>query len=1097
MNGVRLILRSLLFYWRTNLGVMLGAAVGASVIGGALVVGDSVTHSLRLMAAQRLGNVSLAMATDNRFFRDELADEFGDQISAMTAAVLRLRGVAAQPDATARANGVRVMGVDQSFWSLGTAPTTLQRLDGNEVIINTWLAKQLRVQVSEEIVFRVERPSTLPRDVPLASTKDASIVFRATVRAIADAKSFGRFSLQVDQIPPYNAFVSRAWLQQLTGLVGQANIMLVAGDTSIERANAKIKETWQLADAELELRVLSERNQIELRSRRVFLDPAVGEAIADIPGQRVLAYFVNQIRAGKRATPYSVVAGIEVDHTDASNVVAGLANDEIAINEWLAEDLSAKVGDTLELTYFSIAPGRNLVEKSKTFRLGRIVPIEGLAADRQLMPDFPGLAESENCRDWDPGIPIELDRIRDKDEAYWNNYRGTPKAFVTLEAGRAMWQNRFGDLTAVRFSAARQSSQVIAEHIRKKLLPKSVGLVFEDVRTAALQASDDSLNFGWLFIGLSSFLVASAALLTALLFVFGLEERAQQVGILLTMGLPPRYVRWVLLGEGMLLAVIGSVAGSGIGLLYTRMVLAALATVWRGAVASASITFHVELRTVVTGMLGAVVVAVVAMAWTLGRVGKRTAKQLLANEIEAISSPRQRPRWALVLASAAVAMVAILLISPRTAQTATGVFFGGGIILLAGSLSLCYAMLTLPAATASTIHSSLYSLGLRNSMRRRGRSLATVALVACGVYLVIAVGMYRIGPLDSSQQRASGTGGFALYGQSALALLEDLNEPAGQAVFGLRPQDLAGTAIVPMRLREGDDASCLNLNRAQKPRLVGVRPALLQSRGAFSFVKTLDVQPGLQGWQLLETPVGPGEAIPAIADQATVVWALGKKLGDTIEYMDERGEKFEVKIVGLLGNSILQGNLVIAEEVFEQRFAQISGYRIFLIDVPAEWADDLKTTLSRALDGLGMELSLTADRLAAFNTVQNTYLSIFQALGGLGLVLGSVGLGMVMLRNVLERRSELAVMRAVGFSRWHLWQLLSTEHGYLLAMGLGCGMVSAMAAVAPQLGSGGQAGTMTYTWITVAAVLASGLTWICLAAMVALRGPLLNALNQE
>ena len=1095
MNGIRLILRSLLFYWRTNLGVMLGAAVGAAVIGGALAVGDSVTHSLRLMAAQRLGDVSLAMATDKRFFRDGLADEFGHQISSTTAATLYLRGVASQPDATARANDIRVIGVDQSFWALGPTPATLQKLDGNEVIINARLAEQLHVQVDEEVVFRVEQPSTLPRDIPLASTKDAFIVFRATVRAIADAESFGRFSIQSGQIPPYNAFVSRTWLQQLTGLTGQANMMLVAGDISLKRVNEKIKKTWQLADAELELRVLSEQHQIELRSRRVFLDPAVGEAIDDIRGQRVLAYFVNQIRAGKRTTPYSVVAGIEADHTDASNIVAGLANDEIAINEWLAEDLDAKIGDALELTYFSIAPGRNLVEKSKTFRLGRIVPIEGLAADRQLMPDFPGLVEAEHCRDWEPGIPIELDRIRDKDEAYWNNYRGTPKAFITLKASQAMWQNRFGDLTAVRFSAAQESPQAITSHIRKKLVPKSVGLVFEDVRTAAMQARNDSIDFGWLFIGLSFFLVASAALLTALLFVFGLEERSQQLGILLAMGLPPRYVRWMFFGEGMLLAVIGSVAGSGLGLLYTRIVLAALATVWRGAVASASITFYVELRTVITGMLGSVAVAVVAMTWTLGRVGKRTAKQLLSNKVETISAPRKRPRWAVVLTLAVVAMAAILFVSPRTAQSATGVFFGGGIILLAGGLSLCYAMLTLPAATASTTYSSLHNLGLRNSMRRRGRSLATVALVACGVYLVIAVGMYRIGPLDSSQRRDSGTGGFAMYGQSALALLENLDEPAGQVVFGLRPQDLADTAIVPMRLLEGDDASCLNLNRAQKPQLVGVRPELLQSRGAFSFVETLDVQSGLQGWNLLETPVRPGEAIPAIADQATVIWALGKKLGDTIEYMDERGERFHVKIVGLLGNSILQGNLVIAEEMFEQRFAQISGYRIFLIDVPAERADDLKAMLSSALDGLGMELSLTTDRLAAFNTVQNTYLSIFQALGGLGLMLGSVGLGMMMLRNVLERRSELAVMRAVGFSRRHLWQLLSIEHGYLLAMGLACGMVSALAAVAPRLGPGGQVGT--YTWLTVAAVLVSGLTWICLAAIVALRGPLLSALRQE
>jgi len=48
--------------------------------------------------------------------------------------------------------------------------------------------------------------------------------------------------------------------------------------------------------------------------------------------------------------------------------------------------------------------------------------------------------------------------------------------------------------------------------------------------------------------------------------------------------------------------------------------------------------------------------------------------------------------------------------------------------------------------------------------------------------------------------------------------------------------------------------------------------------------------------------------------------------------------------------------------------------------------------------------------------VQNTYLNTFQVLGALGLLLGSAGLGVVVLRNVLERRAELAAMLATADS---------------------------------------------------------------------------------
>ena len=60
--------------------------------------------------------------------------------------------------------------------------------------------------------------------------------------------------------------------------------------------------------------------------------------------------------------------------------------------------------------------------------------------------------------------------------------------------------------------------------------------------------------------------------------------------------------------------------------------------------------------------------------------------------------------------------------------------------------------------------------------------------------------------------------------------------------------------------------------------------------------------------------------------------------------------------------------------------------------------------------------------------MQNTYLSTFQSLGGLGLLLGTLGLAAVQLRNVLERRGELALLRAAGFRRRTLAALVLLEN---------------------------------------------------------------------
>jgi ABC-type antimicrobial peptide transport system permease subunit len=336
-----------------------------------------------------------------------------------------------------------------------------------------------------------------------------------------------------------------------------------------------------------------------------------------------------------------------------------------------------------------------------------------------------------------------------------------------------------------------------------------------------------------------------------------------------------------------------------------------------------------------------------------------------------------------------------------------------------------------------------------------------------------------------------------LIGQTTQPLVRDLNSDAGRVALGLEGRDLEGVSVVPFRVRDGEDASCLNLNRAQAPRLLGVRPRLLKERGAFTFTKASAGLGTAAGWDLLNHKTADN-SVPAIGDAASIQWALGKKIGDTLTYKDAHGNDFQVRLVGAIANSILQGNLVIAEEQFEKLFPGEYGYRMFLIDAPSNAAEKTAETLSRALVDVGMEILTSTDRLAAFNAVQNTYLSTFQVLGGLGLLLGSVGLGVVVLRNVLERRSELALLLAVGFRSPRLRWLVLSEHGALLILGLGLGVFAAAIAVAPAILSP-SAAPFPYSSlaITLGGVLLSGALWTWLATHWALRGKLLETLRNN
>ncbi len=164
-------------------------------------------------------------------------------------------------------------------------------------------------------------------------------------------------------------------------------------------------------------------------------------------------------------------------------------------------------------------------------------------------------------------------------------------------------------------------------------------------------------------------------------------------------------------------------------------------------------------------------------------------------------------------------------------------------------------------------------------------------------------------------------------------------------------------------------------------------------------------------------------------------------------------------------------------------------------------ADERAAAVAKVLeDRLGDEgLDATDSRqvLAGYLAVQNTYLSTFQSLGALGLLLGTFGLATVQVRGVIERRGELALLRAAGFSRARLARMVLCEHAVLLLAGLVLGTVAALAAVVPH-GALGNAqapwGELT-AWLAV--VLAVGLAsgWAALRAMA--RAPLIAALRGD
>jgi hypothetical protein len=361
---------------------------------------------------------------------------------------------------------------------------------------------------------------------------------------------------------------------------------------------------------------------------------------------------------------------------------------------------------------------------------------------------------------------------------------------------------------------------------------------------------------------------------------------------------------------------------------------------------------------------------------------------------------------------------------------------------------------------------------------------------------VFTVGANRQSTLQDAHRRSSGTGGYSLYAESTLPILYDLNSALGRSEYSLEGIPADSIHFISFRYRDGDDASCLNLNRVTNPPLLGFDPRMLQEKEAFTFSSlTSEVNPQYP-WLVLNDTLN-ADLIPAIADESVIIWGMDKQVGDTLSYIDETGETFRLKLVGGLANSVFQGNLLISEKWFADKYPSISGYHRFLVETDRIHQSNYRQKLSWSMRDLGFDVVPTAERLAVFNRVQNTYLSIFLILGGLGLILGSGGIAILVLRSVNERRNELAILKAVGFKEKSVRALVIIEHLILTFSGIILGTVAAICATLPAVLTPGTDIPILTILIIFIIMLINGYFWILIASQLALREGLISALRNE
>ncbi len=1058
--------RSLRHYWRTNAAVVAGLAIATATLVGSALVGESVRESLREIATGRLGNTGTAIVAAQPF-TEALALRTGPY----SAPVLFFESVLKHQGTNRSASKVLVYGVDQRFWDLHKLPNPLS--SERDIVFSQPLADEFNAQHGEGILLRIEKPSEIPQESLHARKEQSVRTTRFRFKSALPDSGIGGFTLQPRQGTVRAAFVRLDTLQKELTLEKRANLLLLPDEL---RTDLQLLGHLRLEDVGLRITRPAACRCIQLESPSGLLrDDQVERALATakkdgLRPEVFLMYMANAIRTPNASVPYSLVIARE-----------GVPEGTIVLNDWAAAQLQANLGDAITLDYYLWKQEGRLLTESTTLIVNGVQPRE-ILGDRQMAPEYPGISDTENFSDWDPPFPLDLNKVRPQDETYWDNYRTTPKAAVNLAEGQKLWKTRFGKVTAIRFYSPDGNSLPTLNLTPSTDLPRD-GISLLLPRQQADDASRGTTDFGEYFGYFSFFLLVSALLLTALFFRLGVEQRLREIGLYQALGFDRGAVRHVFFREGILLGTAGALIGTLGGIAYSYFILYALRTWWVDAIGTTGIYLHFAPAPFTAAIFQGVVIAVIIIALSLRRLRHMSPRQLLSGARP--ESITRTPAWLRMAALVLLLTGAALVITSALGQIpAEAGFFGAGFCLLTGGALYCRLWLESPRLQPVQ---SLPDLALASAAQQPGRSFLTILLIALAVFLLVALEAFRQGPGHFDAGKQSSTGGFPLLAESQWPIYQNLNSKDGRAALNINEDAIKGMTVSPFRVRPGEDVSCLNLYQPTRPKIVGVPPAF-RAENRFRFSPE-------NAWTLLASQL-PNGAVPAIVDANTLQYVLHKSVGDTIE-IPHGVEPLRLQVVGTLSGSLFQSEILVAEEHFLRVFPEEQGHRLFLIDAPEAMWGMVTTTLEEALSDSGFDVTPAGDRLAQFHRVENTYLSTFQALGALGLLIGTAGLAAVLLRNVLERRRELALLRAVGYTANEVMIVIFLENAALLTAGLAIGAACALLAVSPALAQRAHTLPIASLAILLLTVASVGLlaTWI--ATRAANRSPLLESLRSE
>lgn len=1015
-----LVLRSLAWFWREHLPLSFAVAIAAAVVCAALLVGSSVQATLRERFVQPLGDLRWAWVSQGT-------------LTERTATSSGAGGLVHARAALRSSDGIRALG-SADVWGVDESSSRIlgvSQLGPGEAAITPELGERLGVNLGDDLVLVLPQIRDAGPDTLFGSRDpaEASMLVVATVVAWLDPERAGLFMLHPQSRMPRNVFVERHWLAEQLGRQGTVHALV--SEQPLDRSLLSAEDfgyRWS-------------PHGDGLLHDRIRIDSAVAERMRDQGLMTSGSYLATTVEtADGRRAHYAVMA---------SRSDLRLGPEEVMLGSWLAEELAVGVGDELSLTALIPRPDGGYDEVVNRVR---VVAVDAEPPRPWLTPEVEGITEAARMDQWNPTFPVQLERVTERDELYWDRYRAAPKLWVGQGLVDKLWGQE-GVVTAVEVPAGRRAeveAGLTASLRRDQVLVRDVDLLAQ-----AESAARGSSDFRGLFLGLGAVVVLASLSWAGSLVRLSVERRAAQTGLLSALGAEHRVVRRWLLEELGAVCTLGAAVGSLLGVALTTGLLALLDGGWSSAVAGFRVEFFLDWGWVAATWAAMSAIAFLAV-WVAMRPGRSRAQG------------RRRPLWAV---SMALAVLSLFL-----PDTLRHVALALALVLLGEWLYQWVSWRSGPMTA--------FTLANRFSANS-GAGMVTFRLMvlASALLIVVAVNRRDFAAMDPLEQR-SGTGGYSLWMETIVPLPVDLGSPEGRRKLGFEPQDeqlLAGVRFDSFLVGPGEPASCLNVAMPTSPKLLGMSERFL-SRGGF-------VTRGFEWTDLMDA-----EPTPGVLDAETAQWILRLSPGDT--FLSTAG--LPVRVQGLVGMSILADYAMVSHDAFLRHHPAHRSPSLFLIEAPLERRDAIASRMQTVLGpAFGVETRSTTDVLNDLAGVQNGYLAAFLGFGVCALLIATLGMASSIIRLGMSRRAHLALLSAMGVPVRTIRRALMLEQLPAVMLGVAwgvlCGAVTTWGPLTSGLASPDWEGAAGALILTVLFAVASA--WLGVAAT--LRGNLIERLRSE